>query len=128
MHRVSDYRIPAVDLPTLMAHANEQVMVSALIEDAQALENMSELVTVEGLDVLSFGPNDLAQSLGYVGQPDHPEAVKAREKATEQIRASGKTYGPDLLAELRITDALAQLGRAFLKAKGPHQSVFHPNG
>jgi 4-hydroxy-2-oxoheptanedioate aldolase len=117
-HRVVEYGIPDLDLPEFMAHANEQVMVSALIEDAQALENLPEILSVEGLDVLSFGPNDLAQSLGYVGQPEHPEAVKARDKATAQIRASGKTFGPDLVAELRLTDAVTQLGREFLRNGG----------
>ena len=74
--RVVEYNIPGYNLPELMAHANEQVLVHALIEDAQALKNLPEILSVEGLDVLSFGPNDLAQSLGYVGQPEHPEAVK----------------------------------------------------
>jgi 4-hydroxy-2-oxoheptanedioate aldolase len=100
-----------------MAHANEQVLVHALIEDAQALENLPEILSVEGLDVLSFGPNDLAQSLGYVGQPEHPEAVKAREKAAEQIRASGKTFGPDLMEQLRITEAIAEVGKQFISGK-----------
>lgn len=117
-HRVVKYGIPDLDLPELMANANEQVMVSALIEDAQALENLPEILSVEGLDVLSFGPNDLAQSLGYVGQPEHPEAVKAREKATEQIRASGKTFGPDLMEQLRIVGALAEVGKKFISGKG----------
>ena len=117
-HRIIKYGIPDLDLPELMANANEQVMVSALIEDAQALENLPEILSVEGLDVLSFGPNDLAQSLGYVGQPEHPEAVKAREKATEQIRASGKIFGPDLMEQLRIADALAEAGKKFISGKG----------
>jgi 4-hydroxy-2-oxoheptanedioate aldolase len=116
-HRVTDYRIPDIDLADLMAHANKQVMVSALIEDARALENLPQILSVEGLDVASFGPNDLAQSLGYVGQPEHPEAVKARQKATNQIRASGKTFGPDLLAELRFIEAFGQMGREFLQAR-----------
>jgi 4-hydroxy-2-oxoheptanedioate aldolase len=117
-HRVVEYGIPGHDLPELMANANEQVMVHALIEDAKALENLPEILSVEGLDVLSFGPNDLAQSLGYVGQPEHPEAVKAREKATEQIRAAGKVFGPDLMAQLRITNALAEAGMSFISGKG----------
>jgi 4-hydroxy-2-oxoheptanedioate aldolase len=112
--RVTGYGTSDMDLPTLMADANDQVMVSALIEDAQALEHLPEILTVDGLDVLSFGPNDLAQSLGYVGQPEHPEAVKARTKATEQIRASGKIFRPDLTAQLGLTAALKEIGQSFL--------------
>jgi len=79
-----------------MKNANEQIMVSALIEDAEALENLPEI---------------------FIGQPEHPEAVKARNKAAEQIRASGKTFGPDLMEQLRITDALAQVGKEFINRK-----------
>lgn len=117
-HRVIEYRIPDLDLPELMAQSNEQVMVSALIEDAEALENLSDILNVEGLDVLSFGPNDLAQSLGHVGHPEHPEVVDAMRKATGQIRASGKTFGPDLMAELRFMEAFGQMGREFLRSGG----------
>jgi 4-hydroxy-2-oxoheptanedioate aldolase len=117
--RVTDYRIDdKVDLRTLMKSANEQVMVSALIEDAKALENLPDILKVEGLDTLSFGPNDLAQSLGYVGQPDHPENVKAMKKAADQIRAAGKVFGPDLMVEMGISASFVQAGKDFLKKNG----------
>jgi 4-hydroxy-2-oxoheptanedioate aldolase len=117
-HRVMDYRVvEEPDVPALMQHCNQQVMVSALIEDAQALVNMPELLTVEGLDVLSFGPNDLAQSLGHVGRPEDREVVQAMEKARDQIRASGKTFGPDIMEELRLMEVLGETGRRFLRRR-----------
>ena len=118
-HRVVDYGVQEnMDLPALMKEANQEVMVSALIEDAEALKNLPEILTVDGLDVLSFGPNDLAQSMGYVGQPDHPDVRKATQRAIEQIRASGKTFGGDLMAELRITSELVQVARDFIRKGG----------
>ena len=113
-HRVMGYSIPE-DVPALMTQANDEVMVSALIEDAQALENLPEILTVEGLDVVSFGPFDLSQSLGHPGNPRHPEVVAAMEKATAQIRASSKAFGPDFMYATGVTQLLAQGGREFLR-------------
>jgi len=114
-HRVMDYGVQEkMDLPALMKEANQEVMVSALIEDADALKNLPDILAVDGLDVLMFGPNDLAQSMGYVGQPDHPEAQKATQRAIEQIRASGKTFGGDLMAEFRFSSAVVQAAREFI--------------
>jgi len=107
------------DAPTLMRRANEEVLVSALIEDAQALKNMPEILSVEGLDVLSFGPYDLSQSMGHPGNPKHPDVVAAMEKATVQIRASGKAFGPDVMVATGVAGLIMDGGREFLrKAKG----------
>jgi len=114
--RVTDYRIPEdMDLPTLMKEANEQVMVSALIEDAQALENLPAILSVEGLDVLSFGPNDLAQSMGFVGQPDHPKVQEAMAKVTAQVHAAGKKMTSDIIVVVHIAELFLEAVRAYVK-------------
>lgn len=117
--RVTDYGIPEdLDISRLMEEANEEVLVMALIEDAQALENLPDILSVEGLDALSFGPNDLAQSMGYPGHPEHPQVVRAMERASEQIRASGKVFGPDLMVRMTLADEIACAGREFLRREG----------
>src|SRR5690625_5009825 len=47
------------------AHANGTVVVFAMIETRQALDNLDEIVAVEGLDAVYIGPSDLASALGY---------------------------------------------------------------
>jgi hypothetical protein len=42
------------------------------------LEHLDAILAVPGIDLYSIGPNDFAQSLGYPGQLDHPEVVKAK--------------------------------------------------
>ncbi|MDP3062508.1 MAG: aldolase/citrate lyase family protein [Chloroflexota bacterium] len=117
-HRVMEYARPE-DASKLMAQANDEVMVSALIEDADALKNLPEILSVEGLDVLSFGPFDLSQSLGYPGVVKHPKVVAAMDVATAQIRASGKVFGPDRMQATSIIELVSQGGREFLrKARG----------
>ena len=115
-HRVKAYGIPDdLDIPALMAQANEEVLVMALIEDAQALQNLPEILKVDGLDVVGFGPSDLSQSLGHPGQPDHPEVVQAIAEAREQIRAWGKAFAPDVMVHASVVQWIAQGGRDFLR-------------
>jgi 4-hydroxy-2-oxoheptanedioate aldolase len=55
--------------------AGEAVIVLQ-IEGRQAVENLDEILQVDGVDVLFVGPYDLSQSLGVVGQVDHPLVVE----------------------------------------------------
>ncbi len=44
--------------------ANERVVCAVMIETADGLENLDEIVAVPGVDAVYIGPNDLALSLG----------------------------------------------------------------
>jgi 4-hydroxy-2-oxoheptanedioate aldolase len=70
--RTFDYGqgLTAVDL---IPHLNERVLSSVQFEHIDALDNIDEILSTPDLDVLFVGPNDLAQSMGYPGQPLHPE-------------------------------------------------------
>lgn len=104
------------DGPAFMAQMNDEILPMALLEDIQALEeNLSEILKVEHLEVFSFGPQDLAQSMGLPGQPEHPRAVAAREKAAAQIRAAGKKVGPDVMVAARGNQIFLEGAREFLR-------------
>ena len=109
---------PGEDRRTFMAQINEEILTIVLIEDAQALENLSEILTVEHVDLFAFGPNDLAQSMGLPGEPDHPQVVKAIQQATDQIRAAGKKVRSDVTAEARTNQVFLEGTKEFLKKAG----------
>ena len=44
-----------------------------MIEDILAVENLPEILTVDDIDVFFVAPSDLAQSMGLIGQIDHPK-------------------------------------------------------
>ena len=60
-------------------------MVFALIESAEGVKNIEQIVTVPGLDATWLGPSDLAQSMGLPPQQVVDEAVDKVVDAT--IRA-----------------------------------------
>src|SRR6476661_3715824 len=46
----------------------EDKVVIAMIESLTAIENLPDLLAVDGIDVFFMGPNDLSHSMGYPGQ------------------------------------------------------------
>ena len=73
--------------------ANEEVQCIALIEDAQALDNLDALVRVDGVDVFQVAPSDLAASMGHLGEPAHPDVQRAIFSAIGTIVAAGRIAG-----------------------------------
>ena len=45
-------------------HANDTIVAFAMIETAQALDNLDDILSVEGLDAIYIGPSDLSLALG----------------------------------------------------------------
>lgn len=73
--------------------ANDETVVTVMIEDIAAIRNLAEILTVDHIDAFYVAPGDLAQSMGYVGQSGHPEVQAVVDKAIEQIVASGRVAG-----------------------------------
>jgi len=51
---------------------------------------------VEGIDMITFGPQDLAQSLGHPGHADHPEVLEAMESVVGAVHARGRLMSSDV--------------------------------
>ncbi|MGE3272737.1 MAG: HpcH/HpaI aldolase/citrate lyase family protein [Chloroflexota bacterium] len=73
--------------------ANENVMVTVLLEDIVAINNLDEILTVDGIDIFWVVPGDLAQSMGYTGQVNHPEVRAVMDEAIAKIVAAGRNAG-----------------------------------
>ena len=70
-----------------------EICLLVQVETGLALERLEEIATVDGVDGVFIGPADLAASLGYVGQPDHPVVREAIEDAIGRLHACGKPIG-----------------------------------
>ncbi|CAG9177741.1 4-hydroxy-2-oxoheptanedioate aldolase [Cupriavidus pinatubonensis] len=76
-----------------LSAANERVCLLVQIETQAALAQIDEIAAVEGVDGVFIGPADLSASMGYLGQPAHPEVKAAIASAFERIAAAGKAAG-----------------------------------
>lgn len=77
------------DLPQFIEDMNEATMLVAQIEDKGALDTVDEIASIEGVDVLFIGPNDLAISLGIPGEFTSPILMDAHQKVIE----AGEKHG-----------------------------------
>ena len=68
-------------------------MVIVLIEEAEALGNLDEILKVDNIDVFFVAPSDLAQTMGQIGNIGHPEVQAAIDDAIGRIVSAGRTAG-----------------------------------
>ncbi len=73
--------------------ANEEMLVAVQVETLQAVEGYKDILAVDEIDVLFFGPADISSSMGYPGQAKHPEVLSLIDKLNEQALAAGKATG-----------------------------------
>jgi 4-hydroxy-2-oxoheptanedioate aldolase len=73
--------------------ANLETLVTVQVESSTAVDQLSEIVAVDGLDVIFVGPTDLSHSLGVPGQPDHPTMLKAKDQIVEVVTQSNIALG-----------------------------------
>ncbi len=76
-------------------HANDTVVTFAMIETAQALDNLDAILSVEGLDAIYIGPSDLSLALGCrpVFDDVDPKAAQAIDHILERAKAHGVKAG-----------------------------------
>ncbi len=72
---------------------NEETTVIVHIEGRRGLDNLEEIMTVEGIDVLFLGPYDISQSLGVPGDVRNPLVERALQAAAEKARGRGRAVG-----------------------------------
>jgi 4-hydroxy-2-oxoheptanedioate aldolase len=72
-------------------HANDTVIAFAMIETKQALDNLEEIVSAEGLDAVYIGPSDLSLALGCT--PTFDDVDKPVVEAIDYILAKAKEHG-----------------------------------
>ncbi len=102
--------------PAYMAACNAALSVCLMLESRAGLDLAGELAALPGVDYLSFGMLDLAQSLGHPGDPDQAAVKAAVAEAGTRIRAAGKRVREDFMKFAWINDLLAAGARELLGA------------
>ena len=97
------------DYPT---EANRTIVAFAMIETAQALDNLDSILSVEGLDAIYIGPSDLSLALGCkpVFDDVDPKVAQAIDHIVSRARAHGVQAG---VHNGRPDVALARVAKGF---------------
>jgi 4-hydroxy-2-oxoheptanedioate aldolase len=81
--RVQDY----------LKNAASEICVLVQVETKSALDQIEAIASVEGIDGVFIGPNDLSASFGHIGNWGHGEVQAALEDAVKRLKKIGKPAG-----------------------------------
>jgi 4-hydroxy-2-oxoheptanedioate aldolase len=90
--RAAGYGV-AMPLGDYVKQANEELILCVQIETTKAIGNAAEILAVDGVDLVFLGPTDISSSMGYPGQPTHPEVMEAIEHVGKAAVSAGKWAG-----------------------------------
>ena len=90
---LSHYQYRSFPIAETNSAMNEATSLVVMLETVAALDNVEEIIAVDGVDMLLIGSNDLCGEMGIVGQYDHPKLKAAFERAIAAARKVGKHVG-----------------------------------
>ena len=104
-------------LPEYMEHTNDNILVIAQLEDIQVLDNIDEILEVDGIDLYASGAQDIAQSMGLPGQPNHSRVQEFEQQVRAAVHAADKQMADDVMTSARATNLFMDGARAFLEGQ-----------
>ena len=82
-----------VNVPEFTAYSNENTTVICLIESPEALENLEDIASTPGVDVLWLGYADLTLAMGIPGQYHDDRFLSASRRMVDTARLHGLRAG-----------------------------------
>ena len=90
--------------------ANDEVLVAVQIETTEALSNVDEIVSTNGVDMAFVGPTDLTMSMGFIDDRWNPKVVEAMTNVVKTCQRHGKSPG---IMAVSIEEARKWIGLGF---------------
>jgi len=72
---------------------DETLIKMVQIEHINAVKDLDKILQIEELDIFILGPCDLASSMGYIGDWDHPDVTAVITEIIHKIHQAGKHIG-----------------------------------
>ena len=66
------------------------------IEHIDGVNNLEDILKVDGVDCIAIGPCDLSGSMGLLGQTDHPQVVEQLDKIAKICNKAKIPFGPSV--------------------------------
>jgi 2-keto-3-deoxy-L-rhamnonate aldolase RhmA len=70
-----------------------ELIIAIQAETKAALDNLEEILSVKGVDIVFIGPNDLSASLGVFREFNHPKFLEALSTVVKTCRKTETTPG-----------------------------------
>jgi len=69
--------------------ALDDVVIALMVEKRECVEDLDNILSVKGIDMVQFGGSDYSMSLGLTGVKNHPDVKRAERKTIETALAKG---------------------------------------
>lgn len=89
IHGAGMRRITIGSNPAEWVKAMNDTVIAIMIEKKGAMENLEEILSIKGVDMVQFGPGDYSISIGKPGQRQRPEVQKAQRDMIEMALKKG---------------------------------------
>jgi len=83
-----DGRYGTVPVAEYFQRANAETFVAIQIEHKDAVAEVEQIAALPNVDILFVGPADLSQSMGLVGEWDHPAIWEALDRVARAAKAN----------------------------------------
>jgi len=93
--------------------ADQEICVLIQIETVTGINNLDEILKVEGVDGIFIGPADLSASMGFIDNPAHPDVQRVIEDSIKRIVNSKKAAGI-LTADRKMAKHYIKCGAMFV--------------
>ena len=86
-------RFGAIPMTDYLEQADDDPLIVIQIEHIDAVNQIDEILAVDGIDVFCLGPNDLSGSMHKLGQIDDAQVAAALDTVAEKVQASNRVLG-----------------------------------
>lgn len=86
--------------PAAMKAADERIVAAVLIETRRGVQNVDEIMTTPGLDMVLMGPSDLSADIGY-----GPDTERLVAEAVAKVAEAGVKHGIATSVSAQSSDA-----------------------
>lgn len=97
-----------------MKHTNSNILVIAQLEDVSVLDELDQILQVDGIDYFASGAQDIAQSMNLPGKPEHPKVNDFENKVRDIVHASGKFMADEVMTTAKFNDLILEAGKTFI--------------
>lgn len=97
---------------------NPSVLLVVMLETPEAIANVDEIASADGIDVLLVGTNDLCATMGIPGQFGSERVQDAYRKVIEAARRNGKFPGMGGVYDHALMERYIGLGMQFVLSGG----------
>jgi len=98
------------DISVGIKRANEEILIIVQTETTKSVDNVDQILSVEGVDVAWIGQSDMTVSLGIPGQYDHPKFLRALDKILNACEKYGVAPG---YIPITVKEAIEMINKGF---------------